>query len=153
MSRHGAQIRNPEGIRAAIEDAWRMFHEVDGEQRIEDGSKLPLAFKTRELALTHAVYLEAIGAYMDRGGKSRGSYLIPDSCGDQAPGGLDNAWRFFLNDEDAFVNHHILEVSLDLEYGLRKRWVPVRPIPTVDHWFENVWREYLNGEIYAETEE
>jgi len=153
MSRHGAHIRNPEGIRAAIEEAWHTFHEVDGEQRIEDGSKLPLAFKTRELALTHAVYLEAIGAYMDRGGKSRGSYLITDPRGDQSPGGMDDTWRFSLNEEDAFVNHHILELSLDSEYGLRKRWVPVRPVPTVDHWFENVWRKYLNGEIYAEPEE
>jgi succinate dehydrogenase/fumarate reductase flavoprotein subunit len=153
MSRHGAHIRNPEGIRGAIEEAWHTFHDVDGDRRIEDRSELPLAFKTRDLALTHAVYLEAIGAYMDQGGKSRGSYLITDPGGNQLPSGMDDAWRFSINEEDAFVNHHILELSLDSEYSVRKRWVAVRPIPTVDLWFENVWREYLNGEIYAETEE
>jgi hypothetical protein len=153
MSRHGAHIRNPEGIHGAIEEAWQTFHEVDGDQHIEDRNQLPLAFKLRELALTHAVYLEAIGAYMDRGGKSRGSYLITDPHGDQAPSGLDNTWRFSLNDEGAFVNHHILELDLDSENGVCKRWVPVRPIPGVDYWFENVWREFLNGEIYEETEE
>ena len=130
-----------------------MFHVVDEEQRIVDRSQVPLAFKTRELALTHAVYLDAIGAYMDRGGKSRGSYLITDPGGDQTPSGMDEPWRFSLNEADAFVNQHILESSLDSEYGICKRWVPVRPIPAVDHWFENVWREFLNGETYVEAEE
>lgn len=153
MSQHGAHIRNPAEIRSAIEDAWHCFKEIDSDLHIDHSSELPLAFKTLELALTHAAYLEAIGEYIEQGGQSRGSYLIPVAGGDQSCSGMEGNWRFSIAKEDAFVNRHILELALDSEYRVHKKWVPVRPIPPVDNWFENVWRDYLDGQIYEKTEE
>jgi succinate dehydrogenase/fumarate reductase flavoprotein subunit len=37
---------------------------------------------------------------------------------------------------------NILEVSLDENLAVQKQWVPVRPVPKEDMWFENVWHEY-----------
>jgi succinate dehydrogenase/fumarate reductase flavoprotein subunit len=39
---------------------------------------------------------------------------------------------------------HILEISLDKDLRIKKKWVPVRPVPKKELWFENVWKEYRN---------
>jgi succinate dehydrogenase/fumarate reductase flavoprotein subunit len=151
MSRHGAQMRNSDDIRPAIDDAWRALSGVEAGVRIEKRNELPMVFRTAELALAHAVYLEAIGEYADRGGKSRGSYLIPDPTGDQICGWTGNDWRFSLTDKDAFVNRHILELTVGSDRRVHKQWVRVRPIPMPDDWFENIWKEYLDGTYFEES--
>jgi succinate dehydrogenase/fumarate reductase flavoprotein subunit len=148
MTRHGAHVRDPREIAGAIKSAWQTLAEFDEHAAIPGGTGLPQAFKIRELALTHAVYLEAIGEYVARGGQSRGSYLIPADDGEQTGGTPGNEVRFSISKEDAFVSRHILELSLDGGSRLDRQWVPVRPIPAVDSWFENVWRDYLDGKTF-----
>jgi succinate dehydrogenase/fumarate reductase flavoprotein subunit len=152
MSRHGAQIRTASEIGRAISEAWHSLEEIERRSSIEHRGELPGAFRTRELALTHAVYLEAIGEYVARGGKSRGSYLVRDPDGDQCCSTIGDDWRYFLADQEAFVSRHILELAVDAGRKLHKQWVPVRPLPVVDRWFENVWREYRDGAIFEEAE-
>jgi succinate dehydrogenase/fumarate reductase flavoprotein subunit len=149
MSRHGAHIRDPRYIPGAIEDARRALKEAEAHLYVDQRREIPLAFKTLELALTHVCYLEAIGEYIDKGGQSRGSYLIPTPDGDQSCAGIGGNLRFSLTAEDAFVNRHILELCVDPEYRVTTKWVPVRPIPAVDDWFENVWRDYLDRKIFG----
>lgn len=151
MSRHGAQIRNPLEIRGATERAWQLLREVDAKGRIDGRLELPLGFKTLELALTHALYLEGSREYLDRGGKSRGSYLVLDPNGDQSCGSVGDNWRFSLTVKEAFVNRHILELAIDPEGRVHKCWVPVRPIPEVKDWFEDVWKDYLDGKHFEGT--
>ncbi|MBZ5496372.1 MAG: FAD-binding protein [Acidobacteriia bacterium] len=152
MSRHGAQMRNPDEIRGAIENAWLAFKEIKSNSQIDDRREVPLAFRTVELALTHAVYLEAIGEYLDRGGKSRGSYLVLGRDGELSCGDIGDSWRFSMVESEAFVSRHILELEIDSDYRIHKSWVPVRPIPKVNDWFENVWKDYLDGKLFEETE-
>ncbi len=152
MSRQAAQIRRPMEIHPSLTEAWQAAREIATNVRIESQRDLPVAWKTLELALTHAVYLEAIEAYMSRGGASRGSYLILDPEGDQSCGKVGANWRFLLTQADAFVNRHILELSLDSDWHPHKEWVPIRPIPTEDVWFENVWKDYLEGKFFEENE-
>ncbi len=152
MSRQGAQIRKPDEIKGSIVDAWQAVKQIAGQVQIESREELPMAFRTLELAITHAVYLEAIGAYIDRGGASRGSYLILDPKGNQSYGRLGDVARFSITEADAFVNRFILELWLDSQDRLHQEWVPVRPIPTADLWFENVWKDYLEGKTFAEIE-
>ena len=38
------------------------------------------------------------------------------------------------------------------EEGCRFAWRPVRPVPSEDLWFENVWKSFRDGEIYRMAE-
>jgi succinate dehydrogenase/fumarate reductase flavoprotein subunit len=152
MTRHAAQIRERAGIKEAIAHAWRAVREIAGDIGVPSATELPAAFRALDLAITHAVYLEAIGAYMDHGGASRGSYLVIDPAGNCPCEALEQESHFSFTAADAFVSRHILELSLDPDLRVHQEWVPVRPIPPADAWFENVWKEYADGRVFLEPE-
>lgn len=147
MSACAAQVRDPKRIREAIEEAWNLYSRLKTQMRISSEKQLPEAFKNLDLCLTQALYLEAIGEYLDKDGKSRGSYLVLDPKGEKPCPKLGSEWRFSLNDEGAFVDKKILEIYLDENLNVKKQWVEIRPIPREDDWFENVWKEYLKDDI------
>lgn len=147
MSAFGAAVREPEGVRRAVDEAWNLCGRMESEMGLPSARFLPEAFRNLDLGLTHALYLEAIREYLDKGGKSRGSYVVLDPGGARPCPGLGDAWRFSLNPSGSFVDQKILEVSLDENGKAVKKWVEVRPIPNVDAWFENVWRDYREDRI------
>jgi succinate dehydrogenase/fumarate reductase flavoprotein subunit len=152
MSACGAHIRNPADVAREAPRAWELLRRLRRDLRIGSPRLLPEAFKALDLALTHAVYLEAIREYLERGGKSRGSYIVPDG-GRRIPGpGLDGRWAFTLASPDDFASRKILEISLDRKGIVKKRWVEVRPIPSEDSWFENVWNDFLRDRIVREED-
>jgi succinate dehydrogenase/fumarate reductase flavoprotein subunit len=147
MSSYGAHIRDPLKIKVSLAAAWNLYDRLRNEVKISSVKQLPEAFKNIDLALTHALYLEAIGEYLERGGQSRGSYLVLDPDGEKPCDELGEEWKFFLNREDAFVNKKILEIFLDDEGNVQKRWVDIKPIPQQDTWFETIWNRFRNDEI------
>ncbi|MDH4218251.1 MAG: FAD-binding protein [Candidatus Aminicenantes bacterium] len=146
MTSCGAHIRDPNKISEAIAEAWKLYDRMKNEMRIPAVTELPGAFKNLDLCLTQAMYLEAIGEYIDKGGQSRGSYLVLNPDGEKPCMELGEEWKFFLNKEDAFVSRKILEIFLDEKGNIQKQWVDIRSIPQEDNWFENVWNRYLNDE-------
>lgn len=147
MSAHGAHIRSYEEIRQATAEAWDLYSKLKKEIKIPSHRDLSSAFKNLDLCLTHALYLEAISEYLEKGGKSRGSYLVVDPKGEKPNEKLGDYWKFSLNAEGAFVQRKILEIYLDSNFEVKKKWVDVRPIPDEDTWFENVWNRYMRDEI------
>jgi len=147
MTACGAHIRESERVAEAIAEAWQLFHKLQNDMKILSAEELPEAFKNLDLGLTHALYLEAIGEYLEKGGQSRGSYLVKHPEGKTPCPEVGDEWKFLLNDQDAFVNKKILEVSLDSGSNVIKQWVDIRPIPQSDTWFENVWNRYLRDDI------
>ncbi len=147
MTAVGAHIRDPQKIIEAKAQAWDLYANLHKDISITSAKTLPEAFKIMDLCLTHVLYLEAIGEYLERGGQSRGSYLVWNPDGDVPCDELGDRWKFLLNDQDAFVNNKILEVSLDSGGNVSKQWVDIHPIPREDTWFENVWNRYLNDDI------
>ncbi len=137
MSRAGAHIRRLDTAREARDDAWRMCRGLDARAWVSGPGELPDAFRNRDLALAHAVYLTAITEYLERGGLSRGSFLVVDDAG---------AWS--LNPPDAFVDGRILEVSVGHDLTPRTEWVAIRPIPGGDAWFETAWKAYRDGTVF-----
>jgi hypothetical protein len=115
--------------------------------KIVSSQNLPAAFKNLDLCLTHALYLEAIGEFLKKGGKSRGSYLVMDPNGEKPNKEMSDDWKFSFNEDEAFVNDKILEIYLDKDFNVEKQWVDIRPIPEEDLWFENVWNRYMKDEI------
>ena len=147
MSACGAHIRSIEKVKPAIQEAWDLYSKMKKEMKVVSAKELPAAFQNLDLCLTHALYLEAIAEYLEKGGKSRGSYLVMDSSGKKSCEKLSDEWKFSLNQENNFVNQKVLEIWLDDHFDVKKQWVDVRPIPQEDSWFENVWNEYLSDKI------
>ena len=131
----------------AIKEAWDLYSQLKEEIKVSSAEELTLAFKNLDLCLTHVLYLEAIGEYLEKGGKSRGSYLVVDPDGEKPCEALGDEWKFSLNQEDDYVNQKILEIFLDENLKIKKQWVDVRPIPQEETWFENVWNEYRQDKI------
>jgi succinate dehydrogenase/fumarate reductase flavoprotein subunit len=137
MSSAGAHIRRPALAREAAADAWRMCRDFDVQSRAHGPKELPTVFRNRDLCLAHAVYLAAIAEYVERGGQSRGSFLV-----------MDESERWRLNPPGTFVDSHILEVSVGRDPAPRTAWVDIRPIPEEDGWFETAWKAYRDGTVF-----
>ena len=150
MSACGAAVRNPAAVRAERVLARELWLRSRREMRIASPGDLPGAFRAVDLALTHYVYLEAIGEYLDRGGKSRGSALVPDAGGKVPHPLLGRRWAFSLAEPGDAVGTNVLEVRLDAAGRVLKRWVPVRPVPRPEGWFETVWDDYRKDRIVVE---
>ena len=149
MTRYGAHIRNSTNIMQAISEAWDLYHTLKKQLSVSSIEEIPSAFRILDLCLTHAIYLEAIGEYLEKGGKSRGSYLVIDPNGKAPCDQLSDDWKYRLNKDDAFVNRKILEIWLDDNSKLKKKWVDIRPIPQEKTWFENMWRDFRDGKIIS----
>lgn len=147
MSACGAHIRSLEKVRTAIKAAWQLYAKMKKEMKIASPRELPAAFRNLDLCLTHVLYLEAISEYLEKGGKSRGSYLVMHTAGEKPCDQLGDEWKFSLNQPDDFVNQKILEIWLDENFDVKKQWVDIRPIPQEDSWFENVWNEFMKDNI------
>jgi succinate dehydrogenase/fumarate reductase flavoprotein subunit len=152
MSACGAAVRRAAEVAEERVRARELWSRARRELRAASPRDLPRAFKALDIALTHALFLEAIAEYLERGGRSRGSFLVPDPSGRPPHPKLGRGWAFSLAERGDFVAENILEVRLDDKGRVRKRWVPVRPVPEPDGWFENVWDDYRNDRIVAEEE-
>jgi succinate dehydrogenase/fumarate reductase flavoprotein subunit len=147
MSSCAAIVREARIVTAASEAAWRLYDRIGRELSCSSRQALPAAFRAQDLCLTHAVYLEALREYLERGGQSRGSYLVLDPRGTPLGVKLDQEWRGTLAQPADFVNQKILEIHVDANRQVHKRWVDIRPIPDVEGWFETVWSDYRHDRI------
>jgi succinate dehydrogenase/fumarate reductase flavoprotein subunit len=147
MSVCGAHVRDLSKVKEAIVEGWQLYRKLQYAVKIATPQELPEAFKNLDLCLTHVLYLEAIGEYLEKGGRSRGSFLVLDPEGEKSCDQLGENWRFGLNRVDSFVNTKILEISLDANMTVRKHWVNIRLIPQAEVWFETVWNDYMNDKI------
>ena len=147
MTAFGAHIRDPRQVKSAATAAWDLYHRLKKDMRISSAQKLSQAYKNLDLALSHAFYLEAIAAYLDKGGSSRGSYLVLDPDGEKPCENMGEQWRFKLSAADDFVSQHIFELSLKDEGEVDKHWREIRPLPEEKSWFENIWEKYRNNDI------
>ncbi len=147
MSSCGAHIRKADKVAGELKKAREDYAALKENLKVNDPSELPKAFRVLDLCLTHVFFLEAIHEYLGKGGGSRGSYMVLDPKGILPCESLGQEWKMRRTEKDAFVSRNILELRLDREGRILKEWVPVRPIPEEDTWFENVWNQYLKDEI------
>ena len=149
MSRAGAHIRSPETLNTAVAEARAQWKALSAEGCGFGGRTRPRglmeALRNRQLCFAHLVYLEAVHAAVDSGVGSRGSAMVLAARGTRAHAKLGPEWRFAKEDE-AFRDR-VLET--DVSGGrIRSRWIPRRPIPETDLWFETAWAAYREGKIY-----
>lgn len=146
MTKVAAYIRHPSTIKKAIQEAESQYKRINsGEVSLKNREEIVEYFQNRQLCLTQLAVLKSIDAYLSRGGGSRGSYLVLDEEGEKLSNELGDKWKF--RPELKELRKFILEYQrID---GLhRTNWVPVREIPEDNFWFENVWKSFLNKNIY-----
>ena len=147
MSRAGAHIRSVTALEAAAPEAWAQWRRIEETGcACADPTELNEALTTRYLCFAHAVYLDALLFALRSGVGSRGSAIALDPQGAHAHGKLTDAWRILPEDET--FRDKILETTADVDNRTEAKWVPRRPMPETDAWFETAWADFRKGEIY-----
>lgn len=151
MTKVAAYIRHPSTIKEAIKEAESQYKRINsGEVSLKNNGEIVEYFQNRQLCLTQLAVLKSIDAYLSQGGGSRGSYLVLDEEGEKVSNELGDKWRFRPELKE------LRKFTLEYQYkdGLhRTNWVPVREIPEDNFWFENVWKSFLNKDIYGKNNE
>lgn len=148
MSRAGAHIRALETVIKASADAWGQWRRVnEGGARFSGGPDMLEAARTRSLCFAHAVYLDAIAFALASGSGSRGSAIVLDTKqGIPIHPKLGPEWRMIP--EDPSFRGKVLESDPGYHGKPDHRWVPARPLPEANAWFETAWARFRAGEIY-----
>jgi succinate dehydrogenase/fumarate reductase flavoprotein subunit len=146
MSKAYGPIRKVEEVKTEAKEAEKFFRSIDQILVADKRSDLPAAFQTRHLALTHLFYALAIKNYVENGGGSRGSYMIVDEEGDSVIKALPEDLRY--RSEDEGLRARIQEQLKEPEGEVSTRWVDRRDLPEEKFWFETVWKEFREGEVF-----
>lgn len=143
MSKSGAAVRSSEAIRQLYAQVQKKLASFAQDVTIAKESELPLLYRYRDILITQAMYLCAMMDYATHGGKSRGSGLYTDPQGQKALSCLPESCR--LTVDDGTLASQVQEVCWN-GGNVQCCWRPVHPIPEVDDFFENVWRDYRKNE-------
>jgi succinate dehydrogenase/fumarate reductase flavoprotein subunit len=148
MSRAGAHIRAAADNRKAVVEARAQWERLEQKGcRAETAADLIEAVRNRQLCLAHRLYLESVQFAIAAGVGSRGSAMVVDPAGQRAHPKLGPEWS--LTPEDVSFKDKVQETVLQPDGSVVNRWVPRRPLPESDMWFETAWAAFRNGEIYG----
>jgi len=156
MSAKAGPVRSAGSIAEALEQVrqWLDGYEEDVVADIASRRSVDRVFLVRDILTTAYVYLSAMADYLAHGGRSRGSVLYSDPAGQLPQAGfgvapereldLPEEFRFALDGSalDAIVQEAALQREPGGAGSASFRWRARRPIPEVDDFFENVWREF-----------
>jgi succinate dehydrogenase/fumarate reductase flavoprotein subunit len=148
MSRAAALIRGAEDLSRAVREAWGQYRRLAGgggggrsaRDRVE-------TLRNVQLCFAHAVYLEAVKFAVESGVGSRGSAVVLSEQGQRVHDRLAETWR--IAPEDIAFKDRVQETEVLPSGRVRNRWVPRRPLPRTDAWFETTWARFREGKIYG----
>ncbi len=125
MNAAGAFIRNYSEVCAA--QAYFLSELQNFDMKSDDAGLFTALTINYDILTTQYVYLSAIREYIEKGGKSRGSYLIVGSP-------FPETDKF---GEVCYVQY--------LGHEIKTRWENTRPIPSGEQWFENVYNNFFKS--------
>lgn len=147
MTEAGGHIRRFERLEEAVAEARAQWQRIRAEGcGYTAPSELADALHTRQLCLAHLAYLESILFAVGSGVGSRGSAMVLAKQGKPVHAQLGDDWRYVPENPD--FRERVLETEVLPDGTVRSQWVPRRPLPHTDAWFETAWAAYKNGEIY-----
>ena len=130
MARFGSVLRNPDAFEFAIEDCKRDLSEFEKVTAAAPAQFVD-ALINRDILQTQFAYLSAMQQYAEQGGVSRGSALYAPSFENAAS--IPESDPYFCS---------VGELTCDLAHlTAEHRFIPVRPIPTRELWFEKVYNQ------------
>ncbi len=148
MTGAGAHIRSLGEAKKALAECIEELAAFEVKTVTGQDWELVEAFRNRDILITQIVYLKAIIEFISNGGRSRGSYLVSDEEGILPLDKLPDAFKFSLDSGDLLKKACVISMELkDSKPEFNVDWEDIRPIPTEDNWFENVWGAYRRGEI------
>ena len=147
MTRAGAHIRRAGDLVRAVAEARNQWHRLEADGCRAGKTELSEAWNTRQLCFAHLVYLEAIRFAVESGAGSRGSSVVLDQGGSPLHEGLGPEWSLVPPDPE--FRERVLETEATTDGIVTSRWVPRRPLPTTDTWFETAWAAFRSGTIYS----
>ena len=146
MSGAGGITRNMPIISAALGKAEEMLGYLPVGIGACSTKELADCFQLSDHCLTHYFYLAAISAYIEQGGRSRGSYLV---TGNEELPLKDLEYNKLVPElcqYDREIEKNILEINFR-EGKINKNLEKVRDIPVQDLWFEKVWRDFIQDNV------
>jgi len=147
MTEHAAFVRTPEGVRRALADAQKLARRVKAGMRADGVEELPQAVQNHHLCLTHVAFLTALSDLLERGGGSRGAYVVVDRTGNSVMETVKGP-RLPHRPENVAMRQEIIEVRLKPGGGFEAWPTPVRPLPEDESWYETTWQEWREKRIY-----
>jgi succinate dehydrogenase/fumarate reductase flavoprotein subunit len=149
MTRCGAHIRSLAEVCEGIDACRSEIASFTEQIHISSREQLGEVFRLWDILLCQYVYLCAIREYIEKGGKSRGSYLIQDAGGSLPGSRLSEDFRFSL--EDGSFSHRICRMELLMENNVptcKAEWIPIRTIPEEESWYETVWSDFRGKKVF-----
>ncbi len=145
MSRVGGAIRNYELIEDASIRVKLLIDNFESVVKLRNEKEIPLAFRLRDILISQYTYLCSMKDYILHGGKSRGSSLYTDLLGELPHEKLPDYFRCVIDEKYCDIVQEVEYRDIGCTFSRRN----VRPIPTEDDFFENVWKGYReNKNIY-----
>jgi len=147
MSLAGAHIRSESMVEEEMSRARELTQVVmDSGCGYASKRDLKHAFRTRQLCYAQAVYLQAIGFSLQSKVGSRGSSIVLDPNGEKIHEQLDKRWKILV--ENPVFRTKVLETEAKPNGVALNEWIDCHPVPEIDAWFETIWADFRNGEIY-----
>jgi succinate dehydrogenase/fumarate reductase flavoprotein subunit len=148
MSRAGAAIRSKPELDAAVAEAEAQWKRILSAGCKAMPDQWADALTTRQLAFAQLVILDAVRFAVESGAGSRGSAMVLNPAGQAADPALGPDWNYAP--EDPAFREKVLETATS-GGRMTHQWVPRRPIPTSDAWFETAWADFLSGRVFRQA--
>lgn len=140
MSRDAGMIRDKGHLLTALVEARQDYDTLQQTVATLDYKQLPAYYHLRDMLLSQVVYISSMLNYVESGAGSRGSALYTDPDGTRPDPQMPEMFTCQLdNGGHDGVTQEMRYSDVD---GVIANWRPVRPIPELDYFFENVWSEY-----------
>lgn len=141
MTRFAGPIRDAGQIELAVAEAEKLL-EQGFDQLCCTRAVLPQVLKTRHMLIGQYCYLKAIAGYLAAHGGSRGSYLVVDKTG-TAVHPLLPQYRYAQ--ENLQLRQVVQTLAFQRDKPVFEAFIPCRPIPTEEFWFERVWADFRDN--------
>ena len=115
---------------------------------VKDLSEVRAWLKNIDLLVTERAMLDASLKLLERLKKSRGAFVYKEK-GNQDSGYVptEGKSKNRLSKDKALTNM-VIETWLDGTGRVHSAFVPVRPVPEPQDWFETVWARFKKGEVF-----
>ena len=145
MSDNGAAIRRGDAMASLLHETEAILTHLPETVGVAEGAELYRYYKLQDILVTQTAVLSAMLDYGKTNPDTRGSSLCYREDGDLR-GGLEEMFRFT---GERGTTRGMVQETLRNGNTFTCSWRPVRPIPSDDDFFENVWRVYReNGNVY-----